>query len=128
MVQTQDPRLAHPALFDLVVAPAHDELAGANVLSITGSPHRITPERLAEAAPAFADRIDPLPHPRVAVLIGGRSKAFDLTRSPRRRRWPTGSPRPSSRGRRIADADLLAPHARGGEGGHDRRGCETCPA
>ena len=78
VVQTQDPRL-DPALFDLVVAPAHDELAGTNVVAITGSPHRITPGRLAEAAPAFAGRIDPLPRPRVAVLIGGRSKAFDLT-------------------------------------------------
>ena len=78
VVQTQDPRL-DPALFDLVVAPAHDALEGANVVSITGSPHRITPDGLAEAAPAFAARLDALPHPRVAILIGGRSKAFDLT-------------------------------------------------
>jgi len=78
VVQTQDPRL-DPTLFDLVVAPAHDGLSGANVVSITGSPHRITPERLAEAAPAFAERLDALPRPRVAVLIGGKSKAFDLT-------------------------------------------------
>lgn len=78
VVQTQNPRLS-PALFDLVVAPAHDDIQGANVVSITGSPHRITPERLAEAAPAFVARLDALPHPRVAVLIGGRSKAFDLS-------------------------------------------------
>ena len=78
VVQTQDPRL-DPALFDRVVAPAHDGLSGANVISITGSPHRVTAERLAEAAPAFAGRIDPLPRPRVAVLVGGKSKAFDLT-------------------------------------------------
>ena len=78
VVQTQDPRL-DPALFDLVVAPAHDELQGGNVVSITGSPHRITPDKLAEAAPVFAARLDALPHPRVAVLIGGKSKAFDLT-------------------------------------------------
>jgi uncharacterized protein len=78
VVQVQDPRL-DPARFDLVVAPEHDGLTGANVVSITGSPHRITPERLAEAAPAFAAAIEPLPRPRVAVLIGGRSRAFDLT-------------------------------------------------
>ena len=78
VVQTQDPRL-DPALFDLIVAPAHDGLAGDNVMSITGSPHRITPDRLAEAAPGFADWLDALPRPRVAVLIGGKSKAFDLT-------------------------------------------------
>lgn len=78
VVQTQDPRL-DPTLFDLVVAPAHDGLTGSNVIPIIGSPHRITPEGLADAAPAFSDRLDALPHPRVAVLIGGRSKAFDLT-------------------------------------------------
>ena len=78
VVQTQDPRLS-PTRFDMVVAPAHDRLSGDNVFEIIGSPHRITPERIAEAAPAFAARIFPLPRPRVAVMIGGRSRAFDLT-------------------------------------------------
>ena len=78
VVQTQDPRWRTEA-YDLVVAPAHDGVAGPNVLSITGSPHRVTAGRLAEGAAAFADRLDRLPRPRVAVLIGGRSRAFDLT-------------------------------------------------
>jgi mitochondrial fission protein ELM1 len=78
VVQTQDPRWAN-ARYDLIVAPAHDGLSGDNVFEITGSPHRIATDRIALAAPAFADRIVPLPHPRVAVLIGGKSKAFDLT-------------------------------------------------
>lgn len=77
VVQTQDPRWRNDR-YDLIVAPAHDGLTGPNVLSITGSPHRITPQRLAEAAPAFAARIAPLPHPRVAVMVGGASAAFDL--------------------------------------------------
>ncbi|MFK0298256.1 mitochondrial fission ELM1 family protein [Brevundimonas sp. NPDC090276] len=77
-VQTQDPRWKNSA-YDLIVAPAHDDLSGDNVFEIIGSPHRITPQRLAEAAPAFADRIDALPHPRVTVMIGGKSKAFDLS-------------------------------------------------
>ncbi|MFN4067952.1 MAG: mitochondrial fission ELM1 family protein [Brevundimonas aurantiaca] len=80
VVQTQDPRWANDR-YDLIVAPAHDGLSGDNVFEITGSPHRVTPERIAQAAPAFANRIAPLPHPRVAVLIGGRSKAFDLTQA-----------------------------------------------
>jgi len=78
VVQTQDPRWRNAA-YDMIVAPAHDGLAGDNVFEIVGSPHRVTPERLAQAAPAFADRITPLPRPRVAVMIGGRSRAFDLT-------------------------------------------------
>ncbi|MBB5744558.1 ELM1/GtrOC1 family putative glycosyltransferase [Brevundimonas variabilis] len=78
VVQTQDPR-SNPSRFDMVVAPAHDGLSGDAVFEIIGSPHRITPDRIAAAAVAFAERLDPLPHPRVAVLIGGRSAAFDLT-------------------------------------------------
>ena len=78
VVQTQDPRWAN-ARYDMIVAPAHDGLSGDNVFEITGSPHRITPDRIAQAAPAFADRIAPLPHPRVAVLVGGKSKTFDLS-------------------------------------------------
>lgn len=75
VVQVQDPRWP-VRLFDLVVAPEHDQLAGANVVSIVGSPHRVTPERLAAA---HDPALDDLPRPRVAVLIGGRSKAFDLS-------------------------------------------------
>ncbi len=78
VVQTQDPRWRNAA-YDLIVAPAHDRVEGPNVLSITGSPHRVTAARLAEGAAAFTDRLEPLPRPRVAVLIGGRSRAFDLT-------------------------------------------------
>ena len=78
VVQTQDPRWRNAA-YDLIVAPAHDRVQGPNVLSITGSPHRVTPKRLAEGATAFTDPLAALPRPRVAALIGGRSKAFDLT-------------------------------------------------
>lgn len=78
VVQIQDPRV--PArLFDLVVPPNHDRLKGDNVLPIMGSPHRVTPERLEREYDRFAAVIDPLPRPRAAVLIGGKSKAFDLT-------------------------------------------------
>lgn len=78
VVQVQDPRV--PAtMFDLVIPPKHDRLSGDNVLPITGSPHRVTPERLASEAKAFKRLVDPLPRPRVAVLIGGKSKAFDLS-------------------------------------------------
>lgn len=77
VVQTQDPRTA-PGLFDLVIPPEHDRLQGDNVFQITGSPNRVTPERLQAELARFRERIDPLPRPRVAVLIGGKSKAFDL--------------------------------------------------
>ena len=78
VVQIQDPRV--PAnMFDLVIPPKHDRLTGDNILPITGSPHRVTSQRLDSEYEKFRDRIDALPHPRVAVLLGGKSKAFDLS-------------------------------------------------
>ncbi len=77
VAQIQDPRVPS-RLFDLVIPPNHDRLTGDNVLSIMGSPHRVTAGRLEAEYARFAGQIDPLPHPRVAVLIGGKSKAFDL--------------------------------------------------
>ena len=81
VVQLQDPRLPSK-LFDLVAPPRHDKLTGPHIFPIVGSPHRITPEKLADAYATFSARIDPLPRPRVSALIGGKSKAFDL--SPKR--------------------------------------------
>ncbi len=98
VVQLQDP-LRRPTRFDLVIPPRHDELSGPNVLPITGTPHRITPERLAEAAAAFESRLSPLPRPRLAVLIGGRSRAFDL---------------PPQRARTLAEEIAAAAQAVGG--------------
>jgi mitochondrial fission protein ELM1 len=56
---------------DLIVAPRHDRLKGANVISPLTPPNRITPARLAEARAAPDPRIAVLPRPRVAMLIGG---------------------------------------------------------
>ena len=72
-VQLLDPRV-DPANFDLVVAPKHDRLEGANVIVTRGALNRITPERLADAAREFEVTVAALPSPRVAVLIGGASK------------------------------------------------------
>jgi mitochondrial fission protein ELM1 len=77
VVQLQDPR-APVSFFDVVVPPRHDRLEGDNVIPIVGSPHRVTQKRLGAELKKFAKKLDPLPHPRVAVLIGGRSKGFDL--------------------------------------------------
>ncbi|MBU4434806.1 MAG: mitochondrial fission ELM1 family protein [Alphaproteobacteria bacterium] len=77
VVQIQDPRVP-PHMFDLVIPPKHDRLSGDNILSITGSPHRVTSPRLVSEYEKFKDQLDDLPRPRVAVLLGGKSKAFDL--------------------------------------------------
>ena len=77
-IQIQNPAV-DPRRFDVVVAPAHDGLEGDNVLSTLGALGRVTPERLAQEARHFAARYSHLPHPRIAVLIGGNNRAYRLT-------------------------------------------------
>lgn len=77
VVQVQDPRWPSD-FFDAVVPPRHDKVHGANIVEITGSPHRVTPAKLETEYELFRDLLDPLPRPRVTVLIGGKSKSFDL--------------------------------------------------
>jgi uncharacterized protein len=62
--------------FDLIAAPVHDGFTGSNVIHTFGAVHSITPARLEEGAKTFADVIEPLPRPRIAVLLGGESAAF----------------------------------------------------
>lgn len=68
-----------PARFDLVVAPEHDGLTGPNVFVTRAAVHRVTPEKLAEAASRFAPSLAHLPRPLVAVLIGGSNGRHRLT-------------------------------------------------
>jgi uncharacterized protein len=80
VVQLQDP-LRSTRRFDLIAPPNHDRRSGANVFPITGTPHRVTPERLQQGLELFRDTLDALPRPHIVALIGGRSKAFDLSSS-----------------------------------------------
>lgn len=59
---------------DLIVAPRHDGLAGANVIAPLTPANRITPALLASLRAAPDPRLDALPRPRVALLVGGDSK------------------------------------------------------
>jgi mitochondrial fission protein ELM1 len=77
VVQTQHPR-APLSRFDLVIPPQHDGLTGPNVFPILGAPNRVTPEKLALDLARFEVRLAPLPHPRVTVIVGGRSKTHRL--------------------------------------------------
>jgi len=77
-VQIQDPQIS-PRNFDVVVVPRHDRLRGGNVLVTRGALHRVTPKILAEAGERFAAKLAHLPHPRIAVLIGGNNGVYALT-------------------------------------------------
>lgn len=69
-------RPATTADLDLVVLPRHDRdlPAGVEVLRVTGAPHRVGPARLAQAHETFAARYEPLPEPRIGLLVGGPSR------------------------------------------------------
>ena len=77
VAQTQDPR-GDLSAFDLVIPPMHDGLTGPNVLPIVGAPNRMTPEGFHRDLARFAARIEALPRPRVALIVGGKSNAHDL--------------------------------------------------
>ena len=77
-VQIQDP-VIDPGHFDLVVVPAYDRLRGANVLVTAGALHRVTAEKLGDAAARFGADYAHLPRPRVAVLVGGDNGVYRLT-------------------------------------------------
>jgi mitochondrial fission protein ELM1 len=76
-VHIHDPKLPL-RLFDLVAIPEHDGVTGANVIPTHGSLHAVTEEKLADAKKSFAAKLDALPQPRIAVLLGGKSRAFDF--------------------------------------------------
>ncbi|WP_372784181.1 mitochondrial fission ELM1 family protein [Phenylobacterium sp.] len=77
VVQTQDPRRGLAA-FDLVVPPVHDALTGPNVFPIVGAPNRMSAQGFARDLAHFRPQIDPLPAPRVAMIVGGKSRSHDL--------------------------------------------------
>lgn len=77
-VQIQDPVIS-PRHFDLVIVPRHDRVRGSNVLVTLGALHRVTAERITEAANRATPRLAHLPRPLVAVLIGGSNAAYRLT-------------------------------------------------
>lgn len=78
VVFLQDPRVS-PSQFDLVAVPAHDRLRGPNVIVTAAAPNRITQDKLDEAYDQFSESFEDLPEPRIAVLIGGDSKAYKMT-------------------------------------------------
>ncbi|MGE0753799.1 MAG: mitochondrial fission ELM1 family protein [Alphaproteobacteria bacterium] len=77
-VHIQDPQV-NPAHFDLVIAMDHDKVSGSNVLHTRYALHRITPQKLNEAAQHQAERFAAYPRPLVSVLLGGSTNKYTLT-------------------------------------------------
>lgn len=73
LVHLQDP-LAPLKNFDLVIAMAHDDIAGPKVRKVLTTLHDMTPARLAEARRAWEARLAHLPRPLIGVLLGGPTR------------------------------------------------------
>jgi len=76
-VQILDPRI-DPKHFDLVVAPRHDALQGANVIQTIGALNPVDEDWLAAGSARFPT-LAQLPQPRTAVLIGGARRGMDMS-------------------------------------------------
>lgn len=68
--------LMHPGWradeFDLIALPDHDRPPeGPNLLPVTGAPHHATRAKLEAGAARWRERLEPVPRPRFALLIGG---------------------------------------------------------
>jgi len=77
-IQILDPRIS-TRHWDLVVAPEHDGLSGANVITMLGSLNPVGSEWLQHARQEFP-HVGQLPGPRTAVLLGGPTRATRFDR------------------------------------------------
>ena len=76
-IYIQDPKYKNNN-FDLIIAPEHDALKGKNVISMIGSPNRITKSLLKMESQKFLKKINDFPPPRATICIGGNSKHHKL--------------------------------------------------
>ncbi|MBN8530767.1 MAG: mitochondrial fission ELM1 family protein [Alphaproteobacteria bacterium] len=61
--------------YDLIVVPQHDKpKPGHNIIVSIGAPNHITQDVLARESEHWKSEVAHLPHPRIAMLIGGNSK------------------------------------------------------
>ena len=74
----QDP-VASRRAFDLIWAPEHDRLSGANVLTTLTSPHPFGMHRLNRERMTMDPRLASLRAPRAAILLGGPSAGNEFT-------------------------------------------------
>lgn len=74
----QDPRTGADSA-DVIAVPAHDRLAGENVMHTLTAPHRFSPERLSALRRQVPKEIALLPEPRATVILGGPNAIYKFT-------------------------------------------------
>lgn len=76
----QDP-VASRGAFDLIWAPEHDRLSGANLVTTLTSPHPFGAHRLKKERVTVDSRLARLTAPRAAILLGGPSAGHEFMRA-----------------------------------------------
>ncbi len=77
-VMLQDPKIGLSAA-DLIWVPEHDRLRGNNVITTLLSPHRYSGKVIQQLRDKPLSEIVALPKPRVGLIIGGNSRAFQYS-------------------------------------------------
>ncbi len=77
-VVLQDPK-SGPGTADLIWVPQHDQRRGPNVITTLTAPHSYSPARLAALRATAPPEIAALPHPRIAVVLGGKNAVYKFT-------------------------------------------------
>ena len=81
IVQLMNPGQAGFKEAALIVLPAHDAYRGSakNVMTVTGSPHRISKVMLADAHDKWTKTLGQYPHKRISLIVGGATKNKPFT-------------------------------------------------
>lgn len=80
LAQVMFPGSAGLPEFDLVAVPSHDRvIVRGNMLAITGAPHRVTAQALADAAARWRGALAHLPRPLTALIVGGSTRRRRFT-------------------------------------------------
>ncbi|MDC1382490.1 mitochondrial fission ELM1 family protein [Candidatus Puniceispirillum sp.] len=77
-IHIQDPRLS-PSHFDVLIVPQHDQIRGPNVVTSMASLNRLNNANITDAARKLESKWSKLPAPRVAVLLGGNNRRYDIS-------------------------------------------------
>ena len=77
LIFLQNP-LSHYKKFDVIVCPAHDQIAGNNVYPMLGAPHILNDKKLKGAHSNFLSLFQGFQNPKIAVILGGPNKYYDM--------------------------------------------------
>jgi mitochondrial fission protein ELM1 len=80
LIHIHDPQM-NAKHFDVIIAMQHDKIEAPNVIKVKLALHAITPALLAEAKEKFSKRFSGYAKPYVAMLLGGSTNKYTLTKS-----------------------------------------------